>query len=60
MDGEMVHQLEVSALVDRASSWPDEEMYIVLNNGQKSDSPDDDTVWPNYLRIDFIRLYQQE
>ena len=56
----MVHQLEVSALVDRASSWPDEEMYIVLNNGQKSDSPDDDTVWPNYLRIDFIRLYQQE
>ena len=60
LDGELVHQLDVSSLGDSADQWPDEEMYIILNNGQKTDSPDDTTVWPNHLRVDFIRLYQRE
>ena len=60
LNGELVHQLDVSSLGDSADQWPDEEMYIILNNGQKTDSPDDTTVWPNHLRVDFIRLYQRE
>ena len=50
----------MSSLGNRVNQWPNEEMYIVLNNGQKTDSPDVTTVWPNELRVDFIRLYQQE
>ena len=60
LDGELVHEIEVSSLGESADQWPDEEMYIVLNNGQRTDSPDESTVWPNYLKVDFIRLYQLE
>ena len=60
LDGELVHQLDVSSLGDNANQWPNEEMYIILNNGQKTDSPDDATIWPNYLKVDYIRLYQLE
>ena len=55
-----MHQLDVSSLGESANKWPNEEMYIILNNGQKSASPDDATVWPNFLKVDFIRLYQRE
>ena len=60
LDGELVHELEVASLGESADLWPDEEMYIVLNNGQRTNSPDEATVWPNYLKVDFIRLYQKE
>ena len=60
LDGELVHEIEVSSLGESADLWPDEEMYIVLNNGQRTASPDESTVWPNYLKVDFIRLYQLE
>ena len=58
-DGNLVHQLDVSSLGVNADKWPNEEMYIVLNNGQKTASPDDNTVWPNHLKVDYIRLYQR-
>ena len=58
-DGNLVHQLDVSSLGAKSNQWPNEEMYIVLNNGQKTSSPDDNTVWPNHLRVDYIRLYQR-
>ncbi|GAO42296.1 glycoside hydrolase family 16 protein [Flavihumibacter petaseus] len=39
--------------------WPNENMYIVLNNGQRSSSPDATTTWPNYLTVDYIEVYQK-
>ena len=41
------------------ASWPDEEMYIVMNNGVKASSPDTNTTWPNALEIDYVSLYEK-
>ena len=57
IDGTVVHTLEKSDSKDPAQ-WPDEEMYIILNNGVKTDSPDTSTTWPNQLQIDSIEVYQ--
>lgn len=38
--------------------WPDEEMYIVLNNGVRTESPDRNTTWPNQLVVDYIAVHQ--
>ena len=43
---------------DIGNSWPDEEMYIVLNNGVRTHSPDTNTAWPNQLVVDYIEVYQ--
>lgn len=39
--------------------WPDENMFIVLNNGQRTASPDATTTWPNTLEIDYIQVYKK-
>ncbi len=57
IDGVVVHSLQKSATKDPAA-WPDEDMYIVLNNGVKTSSPDTTTTWPNRLQIDYIEVYQ--
>ena len=54
IDGKLVRTLNASSV----SNWPDEDMYIILNNGQKSDSPDATTTWPNNLEIDYIQVYK--
>ena len=59
LDGALVHTVSASSLGANQGLWPDEDMYIVLNNGQRSASPDENTLWPNALKIDFIRLYQK-
>ena len=45
----------------RPDLWPDEAMYIILNNGVRTAAPDSDTstIWPNHLEIDYIELYQK-
>lgn len=58
VDGVEVHHLD-NTFGTGANGWPDEEMYIVMNNGVKSDSPDTNTVWPNNLAIDYVKLYQK-
>ena len=50
----------MDSLGDRADEWPDEEMYLYINNGAFCSSPDETTAWPNYLRVDHIRIYQRE
>jgi beta-glucanase (GH16 family) len=55
IDGKKVHEL----LASQTKGWPDENMYLVLNNGQRSESPDSATVWPNALYIDYVKLYQK-
>ena len=54
IDGKVVRTLNASSV----SNWPDENMYIILNNGQKTDSPDTTTTWPNNLEIDYIQVYK--
>eukprot|EP00931_Biecheleriopsis_adriatica_P035136 TRINITY_DN20237_c0_g1_i1.p1 TRINITY_DN20237_c0_g1~~TRINITY_DN20237_c0_g1_i1.p1 ORF type:complete len:578 (-),score=55.32 TRINITY_DN20237_c0_g1_i1:126-1859(-) len=54
IDGKLVHTL----LRDATMQWPDEDMYLVLNNGAKTSSADEDTSWPNFLVIDYVRIYQ--
>jgi beta-glucanase (GH16 family) len=39
--------------------WPDKDMYIVMNNGQMTVAPDETTIWPNYLIIDYVALYAE-
>jgi beta-glucanase (GH16 family) len=57
IDGELVHTLNKSSSKEPAG-WPDEEMYIILNNGVRTASPDVTTTWPNRLQIDYIEVYQ--
>ena len=55
IDGETVRILYSNAI----SSWPNEDMYFVLNNGLRNISPNNNTAYPNFLRIDYIELYQK-
>lgn len=57
IDGELVHTLNKSSSKE-PTGWPDEEMYIILNNGVRTASPDATTTWPNQLQIDYIEVYQ--
>lgn len=57
VDGLTVNTLLKSDLVN-PSLWPNEDMYIILNNGVKTDSPDTTTTWPNSLQIDYVEVYQ--
>lgn len=53
IDGKEVRRLSSAGIPD----WPSQNMYIVLNNGTRTESPEGDTPWPNYLSIDYIRLF---
>ena len=51
--------VEVAQVVNNiGSNWPDEDMYIVLNNGVRRRSKDTNTTWPNHFVIDYIKYYQ--
>lgn len=44
---------------------PSEEMYVILQNGVGTERsaagvPDDQTIFPNYLEVDYIRVYQRD
>jgi beta-glucanase (GH16 family) len=54
IDGVLVHTLLASSV----TNWPNEDMYIVLNNETRADSSDVSTIWPNNLEIDYIQLYK--
>ncbi|HKK75102.1 MAG TPA: glycoside hydrolase family 16 protein [Saprospiraceae bacterium] len=55
IDGQQVRYLSSEGISD----WPAKDMYIVLNNGTRTESPDERTQWPNALRVDYIELYTQ-
>jgi beta-glucanase (GH16 family) len=58
VDGVVTRTLNKSALGANQALWPDEDMYLVLNNGVKTDSSDTNTVWPNNVIIDYVSLYK--
>uniref|UniRef100_A0A7S1Y465 GH16 domain-containing protein n=1 Tax=Grammatophora oceanica TaxID=210454 RepID=A0A7S1Y465_9STRA len=39
--------------------WPDQDMCLILNNGLMTDVDPTDTVFPNYLMIDYIAVYEE-
>ena len=51
--------LRVDLSSNKAQKWPDEEMYIVLNNEVQTNATDKTTQWPNYLKIDYVEIYQK-
>jgi len=56
IDGQLVRTLKRTA----SMQWPDENMYLILNNGVKTNSPDTDTAWPNYMAIDYVKIYKNK
>jgi beta-glucanase (GH16 family) len=56
IDGALVHTLYANTV----TNWPNENMYIVLNNETRTDSPDAATTWPNTLEIDYIQVYEKQ
>ncbi|WP_310379327.1 family 16 glycosylhydrolase, partial [Flavobacterium sp.] len=54
IDGVLVHTL----LASSTTNWPNENMYLILNNETRTSSPDATTSWPNSLVIDYIQIYQ--
>lgn len=54
IDNNLVYTLNASGV----SNWPNENCYLIINNGENSASPDQTTTWPNYLELDYIRIYQ--
>jgi beta-glucanase (GH16 family) len=56
IDGAQVRYLSSEGISD----WPAKDMYIVLNNGTRTASPDENTQWPNALRVDYIKLYNRQ
>lgn len=55
IDGRQVRYLSSQGIAD----WPAKDMYIVLNNGTRAEAPDKSTSWPNYLKIDYIKLFSK-
>lgn len=53
IDGDLVAHLD-----EIGNRWPDEDMYLVLNNSTQTAAPDDTTTWPNYLTIDYVEIYE--
>ena len=51
--------LRVDLSSNKAQKWPDEEMYIVFNNEVQTYATDKTTQWPNYLKIDYVEIYQK-
>jgi len=55
IDGNLVQTI----LAKDTQFYPNTDFYIVLNNATRTVSPDVNTVWPNYLIIDYIEIYQK-
>ncbi len=58
VDGEVYRTLNAEYI-------PAESMYIILQNGVGTDRssagvPDENTIFPNYLDVDYIRVYQRD
>ncbi|MDG1743395.1 MAG: glycoside hydrolase family 16 protein, partial [Polaribacter sp.] len=56
VDGEVKRELPSN---NYRKKWPNEEMYIVFNNEVQTYATDKTTQWPNYLKIDYVEIYQK-
>lgn len=55
IDGSVVRTLTNTI----GTNWPNENMYLVINNSTQTSAPDVTTTYPNSLVIDYIRIYQK-
>lgn len=55
IDGKIVRTL----INEIGDLWPDEDMYMVINNGVRTASSDKDTVYPNDFVIDYVAYYSK-
>ncbi|MEM9419373.1 MAG: glycoside hydrolase family 16 protein [Planctomycetota bacterium] len=57
IDGVEVHRLHREPI---DAYWPDEDFCLILNNAAATKAPDLDTVWPNYLVIDYLAVWEAQ
>ncbi len=55
IDGKIVRTL----INEIGDSWPNEDMYMVINNGVKTSSPDETTTYPNDFEVDYVAYYSK-
>jgi beta-glucanase (GH16 family) len=60
VDGVVRRTLNRSALGGNQGLWPDEDMYLVLNNGVQAAAADTTTTWPNNVVIDYVAIYSDK
>lgn len=56
VDGIVKRELSSDGFWNR---WPNEDMYIVINNEVQTNATDQTTQWPNYLKIDYVEIYSK-
>jgi beta-glucanase (GH16 family) len=59
IDGKRVNTFRKGTQIS-SSNWPNQDMYLVLNNGILASVPDTNTTYPNHLIIDYIALYEEK
>jgi beta-glucanase (GH16 family) len=57
IDGVVKRELSSDGFWNR---WPNEDMYIVINNEVQTNATDQTTQWPNYLKIDYVEIYEKD
>ena len=59
IDGALVHEKN-SGFEIPLSDWPNKKMCSVINNGLMSAVAEEDTIFPNSLIIDYIKIFQKD
>ena len=59
IDGALVHEKN-SGFEIPLSDWPNKKMCLVINNGLMSAVAEEDTIFPNSLIIDYIKIFQKD
>ena len=59
IDGQLVHEknkeIEIASI-----DWPDKTMCLVINNGLLNVVAEGNTIFPNALILDYIKVYEKE
>jgi hypothetical protein len=58
IDGELVHTKNKGIEVP-SEDWPNKTMCIVMNNGLMRVVEEGNTIFPNSLVIDYLRVYEK-
>ena len=59
IDGILVHVKNSGSEIP-LSDWPNKKMCLVINNGWMSAVAEEDTIYPNSLIIDYIKIFQKD
>lgn len=59
IDGVLVHVKNSGSEIP-LSDWPNKKMCLVINNGLMSAVSEEDTIFPNSLIIDYIKIFQKD